>query len=139
MRGPVASDLSTLSVTEDGTPKLIGALLRHSLRIERGAGTTARAGGSGWVDGSFHHEPMKAVLKAEGHIVEGAGQSALRRLHIAGAQAPFAIHHADGGTWQGRFSVRSLTLEGKAEEELRFAVELHSTGPLTHSEQGAQS
>jgi hypothetical protein len=132
-----SADRSRLTIETDTGPLIIGAVVSRSLRIERRIGRAVESGGSGWSVAEPLHHPLDAEWRLEGLLTASAGEQALTAAHLAGATRQFTLEIAGGGRWEGPFVIRSLTLTGRAEEEMRFSAVLSSAGPVTFTEDGA--
>ncbi|MEM7517305.1 MAG: phage tail tube protein [Planctomycetota bacterium] len=124
----IPSDQATLFVGP--TAEKVGGLTRRIFTLSRAAEDISSASAEGWSEGSSAEHPAKAELRADGVFLSGSAISAVRAAFLAGHAEEFTLALAGDGSWSGRFLIRSLTLSGKAEEELTFSIRLVSTGPV---------
>lgn len=127
-----AADLALLSVGEGAEQVPVAGLARRSLRLERRPGDRTTLDGEGWQEIEALTGPASAELRGEGVFLSGTAMDFIRSVFLEGESEVFALTSV-GGEWRGRFLVRQLNFDGKAEEEMRFSIRLSSTGPLAFS------
>ncbi|NNU16983.1 hypothetical protein HK107_11695 [Parvularcula sp. ZS-1/3] len=127
-----AADLALLSVGEGTEQVPVAGLTRRSLRLDRRPGDRTTRDGAGWQEAEALTGPASAELRGEGVFLSGTAMDFIRTVFLEGESEVFALA-SGGGEWRGRFLVRQLSFDGKAEDEMRFSIRLTSTGPVAFS------
>lgn len=124
----LCADEAVLTIGSD--EDVLGGLTKRSLTLSRMTGDRTEIAGDGWQKLGSDERPVKAELRGEGVFVSGAATDTLRAAFSSGEPTSFGLVLPGEGTWSGRFIVRQLTLSGRAEGTMAFAVRLASSGPV---------